>query len=105
MFSKHFFHYSAGKLLDYETFCQLHEDVLEWLLESEDKLNSMESLSDNLEIVRNQFEVNSEYMSELDAHQKAVGEVIKKGRHLLCTNLTTFQEKDVRVRKKLLIDR
>ena len=44
-------------------------------------------------------------MAELDAHQKAVGEVIKKGRHLLCTNLTTFQEKDVRVRQKLLIDR
>ena len=79
--------------------------MLEWLLESEDKLKSMQSVSDDLDVVRGQFEDNSEYMAELDAHQKAVGEVIKKGRHLLCTNLTTFQEKDVRVRKKLLIDR
>ena len=74
--------YIAGKLLDYDTFCQLHEDVLEWLLESEDKLKSMDSVSDNLDVARNQFEDNSEYMTELDIHQRAVGEVIKKGRHL-----------------------
>merc|ERR1712061_72997 len=77
----------SGKLLDYDTFCQLHEDVLEWLLESEDKLKSMDSVSDNLDVARNQFEDNSEYMTELDIHQRAVGEVIKKGRHLLCTDL------------------
>ena len=83
--------YIAGKLLDYDTFCQLHEDVLEWLLESEDKLKSMDSVSDNLDVARNQFEDNSEYMTELDIHQRAVGEVIKKGRHLLCTDLSEFQ--------------
>ena len=94
-----------GKLLDYNTFCQLHEDVLEWLIDAEDQLQAMESVSDNLDHIRCQFEDNSSYMAELDAHQKAVGEVIKKGRHLLCTNLTTTQEKDVRVRQKLLIDR
>ena len=55
----------TGKLLDYDTFCQLHEDVLEWLLESEDKLKSMDSVSDNLDVARNQFEDNSEYMTEL----------------------------------------
>jgi hypothetical protein len=95
----------AGKLLDYDSFCQLHEDVLEWLLEADDRLRSMQSVSNELLEVKAQFDVNSEYMSELDTHQKAVGEVIRKGRHLLSSNLTSYQEKDVQVRKKLLIDR
>ncbi len=66
----------VGKLLDYDTFCQLHEDVLEWLLEAEDKLSTMQSLSDELDVVKAQFSKNEDYMSELDAHQHcAVGEV------------------------------
>ena len=95
----------AGKLLHYDTFCHLHEDVLEWLLEAEDKLNAMAKVSSNLSLAKKQFDDNSEYMAELDTHQRVVGEVIRKGRHLLSTTLTGQQEKDVRVRQKLLIDR
>ncbi len=96
---------NSGKLLDYETFCHLHEDVLEWLLEAEDKLKSMQNISDNLSVVKRQFDDNAEYMAELDTHQRVVGEVIRKSRHLLATTLTSQQGKDVRVRQKLLIDR
>lgn len=92
-------------MLDYDTFCRLHEDVHAWLLDAEDKLKFMQSVSNDLNVVKRQFDDNAEYMSELDTHQKAVGEVIRKGRHLLCSNLTSYQEKDVRVRKKVLIDR
>ena len=95
----------SGKLLDYDTFCRLHEDVLEWLLESEDKLKSMQAVSDNLKEAKRQFDDNAEYMAELDTHQTVVGEVIRKGRHLLSSPLTSSQEKDVKVRQKLLIDR
>lgn len=95
----------AGKLLDYDTFCHLHEDVLEWLLEAEDKLKSMQNVSSNLSVAKKQFDDNAEYMGELDTHQRVVGEVIRKGRHLLSTTLTGHQEKDVRIRQKLLIDR
>ena len=95
----------SGKLLDYNTYCQLHEDVLEWLLEAEDKLKSMANVSDDLSLAKKQFDDNSGYMAELDTHQRVVGEVIRKGRHLLSTTLTGHQEKDVRVRQKLLIDR
>ena len=98
-------HVKSGKLLDYDTFCHLHEDVLEWLLEAEDKLKSMLAVSDNLMEAKRQFDDNAEYMSELDTHQKVVGEVIRKGRHLLSSPLTSAQEKDVKVRQKLLIDR
>ena len=92
-------------MLHYDTFCHLHEDVLEWLLEAEDKLNAMPKVSSNLSLAKKQFDDNSEYMAELDTHQRVVGEVIRKGRHLLSTTLTGQQEKDVRVRQKLLIDR
>ena len=96
----------TGKLLDYDTFCHLHEDVLEWLLEAEDKLKSMPAVSDsNLKEAKRQFDDNAEYMGELDTHQKVVGEVIRKGRHLLSSPLTASQEKDVKIRQKLLIDR
>ena len=61
--------------------------------------------SSNLSLAKKQFDDNSEYMAELDTHQRVVGEVIRKGRHLLSTTLTGQQEKDVRVRQKLLIDR
>lgn len=98
-------HVKSGKLLDYNSFCHLHEDVLEWLLEAEDKLKSMPAVSDNLMEAKRQFDDNAEYMAELDTHQKVVGEVIRKGRHLLSSPLTSAQEKDVKVRQKLLIDR
>ena len=32
---------AASSSLDYGSFCQLHEDVLEWLLDVEDKLADM----------------------------------------------------------------
>lgn len=91
--------------MDYDAYCHLHEDVLEWLLEAEDKLKSMPTVSSHLKVAKRQFDDNSEYMAELDTHQRVVGEVIRKGRHLLSTTLTAHQEKDVRVRQKLQIDR
>ena len=61
--------------MSYDSFCAIHEDLLEWLLEAEDRLAAMEPLANELEAVKNQFEVNNDYMSELDKYQSTVGEV------------------------------
>ena len=58
-----------------EQYCSSHEDVLEWLLEAEDRLNSMEKVSDRLDEIKIQFQINSDYMQYLDTNQEAVGKV------------------------------
>ena len=58
-----------------DKYCSSHEDVLEWLLEAEDRLHAMQKVSEGLDEIKVQFQVNSEYMAYLDTNQEAVGKV------------------------------
>ena len=56
-------------------YCSSHEEVLEWLLDVEDRLNSMPSVSDKLDEIKIQFQVHSDYMQYLDSNQEEIGKV------------------------------
>ena len=92
----------------FEQYCASHEDVLEWLLEAEDKLKSWGDVPESLDEVKSQFQTNIVYMAYLKTNQEAVGKVLKSGKDLLAgagSGLSSYQEKDIRVRNKLLLDR
>ena len=96
----------------FEQYCASHEDVLEWLLEAEDKLRSWGSIPDSLDQIKAQFQTGVVYMAYLKTNQEAVGKVLKAGKDLLSSKgrskaaaVTPYQEKDIRVRNKLLLDR
>ena len=93
----------------FEQYCASHEDVLEWLLEAEDKLKSWGDIPQSLDEIKSQFQTNIVYMAYLKTNQEAVGKVLKSGKDLLApapgAGLSSYQEKDIRVRNKLLLDR
>jgi hypothetical protein len=56
-------------------YCSSHEEVLEWLLDVEDRLSSMPPVSDRLDEIKIQFQVHSDYMQYLDSNQEEIGKV------------------------------
>ena len=65
----------SGNPLHYSTFCQIHEDVLEWLLDVEDKLKAMAPLEDDRGRLKEQFNSYNAFMNEVKQQDQAVGEV------------------------------
>ena len=69
----------AGKPLTYQTFCSVHEDVLEWLLDFEDKLKAMAPVGSDLVLVRDQFHDIQAFLVEVleqDGPEAEVGNVL-----------------------------
>ena len=63
--------------MTYDIFCQIHEDVLEWLLDVEDKLKTMEAVTpETLSDAKALFNHNDVYMKEVGAQHGEVGRVI-----------------------------
>ena len=56
-------------------YCSSHENVLEWLLDVEDRLSAMEKVSEKLDQIKIQFQVHSDYMQYLDSNQEEIGKV------------------------------
>ena len=56
-------------------YCSSHEDVLEWLLDVEDRLEAMGKVSENLDQIKIQFQVHGDYMQYLDSNQEEIGKV------------------------------
>ena len=56
-------------------YCSSHENVLEWLLDVEDRLSTMEKVSEKLDQIKIQFQVHSDYMQYLDSNQEEIGKV------------------------------
>ena len=56
-------------------YCSSHEDVLEWLLDVEDRLEAMGNVSENLDQIKIQFQVHGDYMQYLDSNQEEIGKV------------------------------
>ncbi|CAB4069406.1 Dystonin,Spectrin beta chain, non-erythrocytic 1,Spectrin beta chain, non-erythrocytic 2,Plectin,Microtubule-actin cross-linking factor 1,Microtubule-actin cross-linking factor 1, isoforms 1/2/3/5,Spectrin beta chain [Lepeophtheirus salmonis] len=80
--------------LKYEVYCPLHEDMVQWLLDAEEKLNSMRKVHGDLPEIKQLFEEYKEYMEELNYNQEAVGEVLELGSKLIDDpNLNTVSRK------------
>ena len=56
-------------------YCSSHEEVLEWLLDVEDRLKTMGKVSENLDQIKIQFQVHGDYMQYLDSNQEEIGKV------------------------------
>ena len=56
-------------------YCSSHEEVLEWLLDVEDRLRTMGKVSENLDQIKIQFQVHGDYMQYLDSNQEEIGKV------------------------------
>ncbi len=68
--------------LSYSQFCSVHEDVLEWLLDVEDRLAAMPEVggaaattTTGLSSARAMYQDNREFLSQVEAQDRAVGEV------------------------------
>ena len=61
--------------MSYNTFCNIHEDVLEWLLDVEDKLKVMNSVGSELSVVKEQYHSNRSFLIEVESQDCSVGEV------------------------------
>ena len=57
-------------------YCSSHEEVLEWLLDVEDRLRTMGKVSENLDQIKIQFQVHGDFMQYLDSNQEEIGKVI-----------------------------
>lgn len=64
--------------MDYKTFCNVHEDVLEWLLTNEDRLKAMEAVGSDFESVRSQFRQMQAFAHEVLAQDFPEQEVSTK---------------------------
>ena len=64
------------KMTSLDSWTNVLEEVLSWLLEAEDHLLSLNSLGQkHLDTVKSRFYNHEDFMLELKSHQSAVGEV------------------------------
>ena len=63
--------------MTYETFCSVHEDVLEWLIVFEDKLKAMDPVGSDLAKVRDQFHDIQAFLVEVLEQEGPEAEVGK----------------------------
>ncbi len=63
--------------MTYSLFCSIYEDVLEWLLDVEDKLKAMDAIETKLLAkVKEQYQVNRAFLFEVEKQDSSIGEVL-----------------------------
>ena len=69
----------SGKPLSYKQFCNIHEEVLEWLLDVEDKMASMPKIGRDqdhkLGNIRDLYAENRAFLDEVEEQDAVIGEV------------------------------
>ncbi|PIK34801.1 putative dystrophin-like, partial [Apostichopus japonicus] len=82
------------------------ENVLAWLLDAEDHLNVQETVSENVEKVKEQFHTHETFMMELTSHQNSVGNALQEGNRLILDNkVAESEEAEIREQMTLLNSR
>lgn len=76
--------------MNYERFCVVHEETLEWLLDVEDRLGAMEAVPEvadgreedatSLAEVKDLFGNTAEFLLEVEAQHGAIGKVGRGGK-------------------------
>uniref|UniRef100_A0A8C5J8T1 Dystrophin n=1 Tax=Junco hyemalis TaxID=40217 RepID=A0A8C5J8T1_JUNHY len=93
----------SGDLENYQTAL---EEVLTWLLSAEDALQAQGDISNDVEVVKEQFHTHEGFMMELTAHQGRVGNVLQVGSQLLSTGkLSDEEENEIQEQMNLLNSR
>ncbi|XP_071606693.1 dystrophin isoform X10 [Heliangelus exortis] len=91
---------------DLENYQTALEEVLTWLLSAEDALKAQGDISNDVEVVKEQFHTHEGFMMELTAHQGCVGNVLQVGSQLLAIGkLSDDEENEIQEQMNLLNSR
>ncbi|XP_010002791.1 PREDICTED: dystrophin [Chaetura pelagica] len=92
--------------MDLENYQTALEEVLTWLLSAEDALQAQGNISNDVEVVKEQFHTHEGFMMELTAHQGRVGNVLQVGSQLLSIGkLSDDEENEIQEQMNLLNSR
>ncbi|KFQ12665.1 Dystrophin, partial [Leptosomus discolor] len=95
-----------GTAMDLENYQAALEEVLTWLLSAEDALQAQGDISNDVEVVKEQFHTHEGFMMELTAHQGRVGNVLQVGSQLLTIGkLSDDEENEIQEQMNLLNSR
>ncbi|XP_030331575.1 dystrophin isoform X9 [Strigops habroptila] len=95
-----------GSEMDLENYQTALEEVLTWLLSAEDALQAQGDISNDVEVVKEQFHTHEGFMMELTAHQGRVGNVLQVGSQLLTIGkLSDDEENEIQEQMNLLNSR
>ncbi|XP_071668213.1 dystrophin isoform X10 [Patagioenas fasciata] len=95
-----------GSEMDLENYQTALEEVLAWLLSAEDALQAQGDISNDVEVVKEQFHTHEGFMMELTAHQGRVGNVLQVGSQLLSMGkLSDDEENEIQEQMNLLNSR
>ncbi|XP_033930378.1 dystrophin isoform X3 [Melopsittacus undulatus] len=95
-----------GPEMDLENYQTALEEVLTWLLSAEDALQAQGDISNDVEVVKEQFHTHEGFMMELTAHQGRVGNVLQVGSQLLTIGkLSDDEENEIQEQMNLLNSR
>ncbi|XP_014809539.1 PREDICTED: dystrophin isoform X4 [Calidris pugnax] len=95
-----------GTEMDLENYQTALEEVLTWLLSAEDSLQAQGDISNDVEVVKEQFHTHEGFMMELTAHQGRVGNVLQVGSQLLTIGkLSDDEENEIQEQMNLLNSR
>ncbi|XP_074714673.1 dystrophin isoform X8 [Strix uralensis] len=95
-----------GSEMDIENYQTALEEVLTWLLSAEDALQAQGDISNDVEVVKEQFHTHEGFMMELTAHQGRVGNVLQVGSQLLTIGkLSDDEENEIQEQMNLLNSR
>ncbi|KAM9627380.1 dystrophin isoform 14-T14 [Morphnus guianensis] len=95
-----------GSEKDLENYQTALEEVLTWLLSAEDALQAQGDISNDVEVVKEQFHTHEGFMMELTAHQGRVGNVLQVGSQLLTIGkLSSDEENEIQEQMNLLNSR
>uniref|UniRef100_A0A663MFC2 Dystrophin n=1 Tax=Athene cunicularia TaxID=194338 RepID=A0A663MFC2_ATHCN len=95
-----------GSEMDIENYQTALEEVLTWLLSAEDALQAQGDISNDVEVVKEQFHTHEGFMMELTAHQGRVGNVLQVGSQLLTLGkLSDEEENEIQEQMNLLNSR
>ncbi|XP_077783523.1 dystrophin isoform X9 [Podarcis muralis] len=92
--------------VDLEGYQTALEEVLSWLLSTEDSLQAQGDISTDVEEVKEQFHTHEGFMMDLTAHQGRVGDVLQIGSQLLSFGkLSEDEENEIQEQMNLLNSR
>ncbi|KAM8819838.1 dystrophin-like [Eudromia elegans] len=92
--------------MDLDSYQTALEEVLTWLLSAEDSLQAQGDISNDVEVVKEQFHTHEGFMMELTAHQGRVGHVLQVGSQLLTLGkLSDDEENEIQEQMNLLNSR
>ncbi|XP_032631734.2 dystrophin-like isoform X1 [Chelonoidis abingdonii] len=92
--------------VDLDSYQTALEEVLTWLLSTEDALQAQGDISSDVEEVKEQFHTHEGFMMELTAHQGRVGNVLQVGSQLIAVGkLSEDEENEIQEQMNLLNSR